>query len=179
MADNKVIFEVVATAKGFNIVNKQQKNLRNEIDKTTKSEKNLDKQRDKGYGRQQQAVIQTANSTKNFSKLNQTIGGSSGSGALVSTYALLAANVFAATAAFSALRNAAAVEKLGEGLRAFSNQTGQSLDLVSAKLKEVTGNAVSLEQAMRTAALSTSAGFGVAEMEGLTRVAKRSFSCSR
>ena len=172
MADNKVIFEVVATAKGFNIVNKQQKNLRNEIDKTTKSEKNLDKQRDKGYGRQQQAVIQTANSTKNFSKLNQTIGGSSGSGALVSTYALLAANVFAATAAFSALRNAAAVEKLGEGLRAFSNQTGQSLDLVSAKLKEVTGNAVSLEQAMRTAALSTSAGFGVAEMEGLTRVAK-------
>jgi hypothetical protein len=172
MADNKVIFEVVATAKGFNIVNKQQKNLRTEIDKTTNSEKNLDKQRDKGYGRQQQAVIQTANSTKNFSKLNQTIGGSSGSGALVSTYALLAANVFAATAAFSALRNAAAVEKLGEGLTAFSNQTGQSLDLVSAKLKEVTGNAVSLEQAMRTAALSTSAGFGVAEMEGLTRVAK-------
>jgi len=172
MADNKVIFEVVATAKGFNIVNKQQKNLRNEIDKTTKSEKNLDRQRDKGYGRQQQAVIQTANSTKNFSKLNQTIGGSSGSGALVSTYALLAANVFAATAAFSALRNAAAVEKLGEGLTAFSNQTGQSLDLVSAKLKEVTGNAVSLEQAMRTAALSTSAGFGVTEMEGLTRVAK-------
>jgi|DEB0MinimDraft_10_1074344.scaffolds.fasta_scaffold03847_2 hypothetical protein len=172
MADNKVIFEVVATAKGFNIVNKQQKNLRNEIDKTTKSEKNLEKQRDKGYGRQQQAIIQTANSTKNFSKLNQTIGGSSGSGALVSTYALLAANVFAATAAFSALRNAAAVEKLGEGLTAFGNESGQSLDLVSAKLKEVTGNAVSLEQAMRTAALSTSAGFGVAEMEGLTRVAK-------
>ena len=172
MADNKVIFEVVATAKGFNIVDKQQKNLRTEIDKTTNAEKNLHKQRDKGYGRQQQAVIQTANSTKNFSKLNQTIGGSSGSGALVSTYALLAANVFAATAAFSALRNAAAVEKLGEGLTAFSNQTGQSLDLVSAKLKEVTGNAVSLEQAMRTAALSTSAGFGVAEMEGLTRVAK-------
>ncbi len=172
MADNKVIFEVVATADGFNFVNKQQKNLRNEIDKTTNSQKNLDKQRDKGYGRQQQAMIQTANGTKNFSKLNQTIGGSSGSGALVSTYALLAANVFAATAAFSALRNAAAVEKLGEGLTAFSNQTGQSLDLVSAKLKEVTGNAVSLEQAMRTAALSTSAGFGVAEMEGLTRVAK-------
>jgi hypothetical protein len=172
MADNKVIFEVVATAKGFNIVNKQQKNLRNEIDKTTTSQKNLDKQRDKGYGRQQQAMIQTANGTKNFSKLNQTIGGSNGSGALVSTYALLAANVFAATAAFSALRNAAAVEKLGEGLTAFGNQTGQSLDLVAEKLKEVTGNAVSLEQAMRTAALSTSAGFGVAEMEGLTRVAK-------
>ena len=72
MADNKVIFEVVATAKGFNIVDKQQKNLRTEIDKTTNAEKNLHKQRDKGYGRQQQAVIQTANSTKNFSKLNHT-----------------------------------------------------------------------------------------------------------
>ena len=172
MADNKVIFEVVATAKGFEIVNKQQKKLRNEIDKTSASEKKLDKQRDKGYGRQQQAMIQTANSTKNFSKLNQTIGGASGSGALVSTYALLAANVFAATAAFNALRNAAGIEKLAEGLTAFGNETGQSLDLVSAKLKEITGNAVSLEQAMRTAALSTSAGFGVAEMEGLTRVAK-------
>ena len=172
MADNKVIFEIVATAKGFSIVDTQQKKLAKEIDNTTKSQKKLDKQRDKGYGRQQQAMIQTANGTKNFSKLNQTIGGSGGSGALVSTYALLAANVFAATAAFSALRNAAAVEKLGEGLQAFGNQTGMSLDLVAKKLKEVTGGAVSMEQAMRTAALSTSAGFGVTEMEGLTRVAK-------
>ena len=97
------------------------------------------------------------------------MGGSTGLGA---TYAILAANVFAATAAFNTFRSAMAVEKLEEGLRAFSTTSGQSLDIVSAKLQEATGNAVSFEQAMRTAALSTSAGFGTAEMEGLTKVAK-------
>ena len=43
---------------------------------------------------------------------------------------------------------------------------------MARRLQETTGNAVSFEQAMRTAALSTSAGFGTEEMEGLTRVAK-------
>ena len=166
---NKIVIEVVSTSKGLKMTTK-------EIEGVDKAQKKVKKSRtdlEKGTGRfnkQEKALYQTNLSTaKSFSKMNQTMGGSTG---LVATYAILAANVFAATAAFNTFRSAMAVEKLEEGLRAFSTTSGQSLDIVSAKLQEATGNAVSFEQAMRTAALSTSAGFGTAEMEGLTKVAK-------
>ena len=172
MADSRVLIEIVATGKGFKIVS-------NDINKTTKATNNLEKSQKKAaktgnqYDKQNKGIYQTnLSSAKSFSKLNQTIGGSGGSGALVGSYAVLAANVFAVSAAFNALRGAMQVEKLAEGLTQFSNQTGMSLDLVAKKLQETTGFAVSMEQAMKTAALSVSAGFGVREMEGLTRVAK-------
>ena len=100
--------------------------------------KGLEKQSGKTYGRFQQGAIGTANATKSFSKLNQTIGGggSGGAGALVGAYAVLAANIFAVTAAFNAFRGAAGVDKLTEGLEAFSNTTGQSLDLVARDFKK-------------------------------------------
>ena len=172
MADSRVIIEVVATSKGLKIVS-------SDINKTTKATNNLEKSQKKAtktgnqFDKQNKGIYQTnLSSAKSFSKLNQTIGGSGGSGALVGSYAVLAANVFAVSAAFNALRGAMQVEKLAEGLTQFSNQTGMSLDLVAKKLQETTGFAVSMEQAMKTAALSVSAGFGVREMEGLTRVAK-------
>jgi hypothetical protein len=174
VADNKVLIELQLVQKGdsISIVQKQ-------IDKTTKSTDKYSAAQDKLGGKidttnkKEKALYQSnLSSAKAFSKMNQTIGGSGGSGALVASYAVLAANVFAVTAAFNTLRQAAAVDKLTEGLQAFSNTTGQSLDIVAKRLQETTGFAVSFEQAMRTAALSTSAGFGVQEMEGLTRVAK-------
>jgi len=172
MANSKVVFEVVATSKGLKVVAK-------DIDKTSKATDKLAKSQDRAsrsgdrFDKQNKSLYQSnLSSAKSFSKMNQTIGGEGGSGALVGSYAILAANVFAVSAAFNALRGAMQVEKLAEGLQTFSNQAGISLDLVSRRLQEATGYAVSLEQAMTTAALSTSAGFGVAEMEGLTRVAK-------
>ena len=172
MANSKVVFEVVATSKGLKVVAK-------DINATSKATDNLGKSQDRlnkksgNFDKQNKSLYQTnLSSAKSFSKMNQTIGGSSGSGALVGSYAVLAANVFAVTAAFNTLRSAAGVEKLQEGLVQFGNQTGQSLELVSKRLQEATDNAVSFEQAMRTAALATSAGFGTTEMEGITKVAK-------
>ena len=49
--------------------------------------------------------------------MNQTIG-TGGSSGLVGAYATLAANVFAATAAFNALRQASQVQQLVAGLDA-------------------------------------------------------------
>ena len=176
MADDKILIQLEVQQKGnkLSVVAKDTEKLGKASERTAKSSEKLEKQSGKTYGRFQQGAIGTANATKSFSKLNQTIGGggSGGAGALVGAYAVLAANIFAVTAAFNAFRGAAGVDKLTEGLEAFSNTTGQSLDLVARRLQETTGNAVSFEQAMRTAALSTSAGFGTEEMEGLTRVAK-------
>ena len=172
MAQNKIVFiidtetgELVKATQNIKKNTKAIKDQESTQKKATKTANQFDKQNKSLYQN-------NLSSAKSFSKMNQTIGGSGGSGALVASYAVLAANVFAVTAAFNTLRTAAASEKLAEGLEAFSNTTGQSLDIVARKLQETTGHAVSFDMAMRTAALSTSAGFGVAEMEGLTRVAK-------
>ena len=171
MADNKIIFEVIATAKGVKVVQQQADKLATSTDKADKSTKNLDKTQQKNYGRQKQGVIQTANGTKNFSKLAQTINGGGGT-SLVGAYATLAANVFAATAAFSALSRAAEFKALEEGLSILGSQSGVTLSVLSQGLRDVTGGALSMEQAMRGAALGASGGFGGKELEGLAKIAK-------
>ena len=77
MADNKVLIEFQIVEKGGKIsaVAKDTEKLSKSQDKAAKSQKNLTKQQDMGYGRQKQGLVQTANSTKNFSKLANTIDG--------------------------------------------------------------------------------------------------------
>jgi len=170
MASNDIKFKVIATADGFDIVQKKQKGLADQIDKTNNSTKQLDKTQEKNYGRQKQGLIQTANGTKNFSKLSQTIGG--GSSGLVGAYATLAANVFAATAAFNAFRQAAAFEQLVEGFTFMANESGRTTSIVVDRLKEITGEALSTQEALQGASLALSAGFSSADLEGLAKVAR-------
>jgi len=172
MAKNKVAFEVVVTSKGFKVVQQEQGKLAASLDNTEKKTKNLNKTQDKHYGRQKQGLIQTANSTKNFSKLSQTIDGGGSGTSLVGAYATLAANVFAASAAFNALSRAAEFEKLREGLEIVGNQSGRTLSILADNLREATGMALSLEEAMSAAAIGISGGFGERELEGLAKVAK-------
>src|SRR5210317_1089818 len=148
MASNDIKFKVIATADGFDIVQKKQKDLADQIDKTNNSTKQLDKTQEKNYGRQKQGLIQTANGTKNFSKLSQTIGG--GSSGLVGAYATLAANVFAATAAFNFLRSSARFDVLTDGITELGNQSGRTLSVMADRLREVTGEAVSVEESFRS-----------------------------
>ena len=116
----------------------------------------------------------TLNSTKAFSKQAQSIGG--GSSGLVGAYATLAANVFAASAAFQCLNNAAAeFDVLEEGLVELGNQSGRTLSIVASKLREVTGAAISTEEAFRSAALGVSGGFGSSELRRTCKNSKRSF----
>jgi hypothetical protein len=91
---------------------------------------------------------------------------------LVPAYATLAANVFALTAVFGVLSRNDAIAKLQEGLEFTGRAAGRNLTLVAQKLQEITDNAISAEQAMRTTAVGVSAGFSQAQMEGLAKVAK-------
>lgn len=109
----------------------------------------------------------TSNSTKAFSKM--TSGISTG---LVPAYATLAANVFALTAAFGLLSRNDAISKLNEGLEHTGALAGRNLTMVADKMKEITGNAISAEQAMRAVAVGVSAGFSEDQLNSLTRVAK-------
>jgi len=174
VADNKVLIEFQIVQKGDKIsaVAKQTDKLTKSQEQNEKSQKRLSKQQEIGYGRQKQGLVQTANSTKNFSKLANTIDGGGGGTSLVGAYATLAANVFAATAAFNALSKAAEFQQLQQGLELVGNQSGRTLSVLADNLRAATDGALSLEQASRGAALGISGGFGGRELEGLATIAK-------
>lgn len=138
-----------------------------DAEKAAKSTDKATKSADK-YSKKNKGVAgATSNSTKAFSKM--TTGITDG---LVPAYATLAANVFALTALFGVLSRNDAISKLQEGLEFTGRAGGRNLTLVADKLKEITDNAISAEQAMRTTAVGVSAGFSQQQMEGLAKVAK-------
>ena len=138
-----------------------------DAEKAAKSTDKASKSSD-NYSKKNKGVAgATANGTKAFSKM--TTGISTG---LVPAYATLAANVFALTAAFGLLSRNDAIGKLNEGLEYTGALAGRNLTMVADKLQEITGNAISAEQAMRAVAIGVSAGFSEDQLNSLTRVAK-------
>lgn len=135
-----------------------------------KAAKNTDKAtRSAGHYQKKQKGVAgaTANGTKAFSKMTDGINGG-----LVPAYAEIAARVFALTAIFGQLKNAFAVEQLEAGFTRLGNISGQTAISMAKTIQTATGNAVSLEQALRSTAAGFSAGFSTDEMEGLAKIAK-------
>ena len=144
MATDKVLIEIVSTAKGLKVVAKDTEKLAKNVERTDKAYKDTEKSGNK-YHKQEKAIHQSNLSTaKGFSKMKETMG--SGSSGLVGAYATLAANVFAATAAFNALRQAAQVQTLAEGFNFLANTSGRTSELIANNLREITGNALSLRE---------------------------------
>ena len=172
MADNnKIIIEITTNDKGTTAAIKNNKKLKDSIDQTNKSTKNAKKTGD-GFHSQQKSLYQTnLSSAKGFSKQAQAIG-TGGSSGLVGAYATLAANVFAATAAFNALRGAAQVQTLIEGFTFLGNAVGQSSLQIANGLKEITNNAISLEDALRASAIALTSGFNTDQISKLAEVAR-------
>lgn len=137
--------------------------------KLSKSTDDLTNSRNRYHKAEKGAAGLGANSTKNFSKMNQAMTGSSG---LVAAYATLAANAFALSAAFGALRKAAAFEQLVSGLQEIGSAAGQNLPYLADQLRDITDNAISAEQALRATAVASSSGFSPDQLAKLTKVAK-------
>lgn len=150
---------------------KQMKDLGTETKKTTAATEKLGKTRDKNNRLEKGTAQISSNVTKNFSKMQQNIDGG-GSGGLVRAYALLAANVFALTAAFGVLSRSAQIDTLIESMDVLTTQGGSNIEVLSRKMKEAAGNSIDLAQAFRQVSLASSAGLNTAEIEGLTLVAK-------
>jgi len=151
----------------LNIVGKEAEAAAGSVDKLDKSSKKLNQTRGR-YNKLEKGVGQAGLSTgKAYSKMAGSI-----SGGLVPAYAVLAANVFAVTAAFGALSRAAQAENLERGLVAGGVASGIAMKTLSQSLVEATGNALSLEEAMRSTALVISAGFDTSTVEELGKVAK-------
>lgn len=168
---NKVLLEVEVTGKGIKVVQKDLEKTAASTNKAAEATDKLTRSRN-AYNKGEKGVAAAgANSTKNFSKMRGVIDGGGSSG-LVAAYATLAANLFAASAAFNALRNASKVEQLVQGLETIGTVSGRNLSVLASGLQEVTDYAISTEQALRSTALATSAGFSDAQLKNLGTIAK-------
>ena len=165
---NSITFTVNIDDKGsLSLLTKESKKAADGIDKVDKTTKKAGKTSDK-YSKQNKGVAgATSNGTKAFSKM--TTGINTG---IVPAYATLAANIFAVSAAFGALKRVAAFDQLVEGFQRTANESGQTASIVTRNLQLITDGAISSEQAFKSAAVGFSAGFSTAEIEGLTQVAK-------
>ena len=165
---NKIKLTIQVNDDGsLGIVGKKAKEAAAATDKLDKSSKNYNKTQQKSYRTQQGAAHTSSNLTKNFAKQSQGI-----SGGLVPAYAVLAANIFAVTAAFGALQRAAQVQQLTAGISALGQASGIAMNTLARSLQQVTGNALALEDAMRGTALAVSAGFNTNTLERLGKVAR-------
>jgi hypothetical protein len=184
VADSSVLLEVIVEGKNIKIVQREIEELGASINKATNAEEKNTKEKKKNkkatndstkagdrYSKGQKGVAgATNNSTKAFSKMRNAIGGQGGG--LVAAYATLAANVFAISAAFGVLQRAAAVEQLEKGITSLGQSSGIAMRSLSNGLKEATGNAIALEEAMRSTAMVIGAGFDSSTLERLGEVAR-------
>jgi hypothetical protein len=113
------------------------------------------------------ASRQSSNQTKNFSKMAQGI-----TGGLVPAYATLAANIFAIGAAFRFLQDAANYRILIQGQQEYANVTGESLSLITDRLRTATGAQLSFAEAAQSAAIGRAAGLSSDQLSRLGNVAK-------
>ena len=159
MAKNKIIIDIEVNGK-MQKATVSAKKLSDALDQTGKSARTADRNM-KG------ASQQSANGTKNFSKMAQGM-----TGTLVPAYATLAANVFAITALFSALKTAADFRVIQESQVAFSSATGVGLKSLTANIKSATDGLIGFTEASSAAAIGTASGLNMTQIENLATGAK-------
>ena len=155
----KLIFEVTDDG-SLKLLEGKLKNTKKATDNLSRSEATLNRNF-KG------ASQQSSNTTKNFSKMAQGI-----TGGLVPAYATLAANIFAITAAFRFLQDAANFRILIEGQQEFATRTGDSLATVTRRLREATGGQLAFAEAAQSAAIGRAAGLSATQLSRLGTLAK-------
>jgi lambda family phage tail tape measure protein len=119
------------------------------------------------YG-QARAAGGTGAAGRDFAKQAQGLGG------LVHVYATFAANLFAVSAAFTALRDAADTTNMVKGMDQLGAASGQALGSLAKRLVDVSDGAVSMREAMDATTKGVSSGMTAAQLLQLTEVAKKS-----
>lgn len=109
----------------------------------------------------------TGASARDFAAQAQGLGG------LVRLYATWAANVYAVGAAFTALRQAAGVENMIAGMNQLGVASGTALGSMSKDLVRITGNAISMQEAISATVKATSSGISGSQLQQLGLVATK------
>ena len=161
MAANEINLTIKVSDDGnLKIVGKNAEKAADGLNKAGKSARTADRNL-KG------ASQQSANGTKNFSKMAQGISGS-----LVPAYATLAANIFAITAAFGFLKESADFRVLQDAQIAFSSATGVGLRSLTSDIKEASDGLIGFKESAQAAAIGVAAGLNPKQIEGFAEGAK-------
>lgn len=121
----------------------------------------------KQYGQMRGSAGATGASARDFANQAQGLGG------LVRLYATLAANMFAAGAAFRALSNAMDTSNMVKGLDQLGAASGKALGTLSKRLAQTTGNAISMREAMEATVKASSSGMNSEQILKMGQVAKQ------
>ena len=160
MANNEINVKLKIQDDGsLKLTEKSAKKLGVALEKTGTSAKNTERQL-KGAART------SSNSTKNFSKMSQGI-----SGGLVPAYATLAAQIFAVSAAFQFLTEAANYKNMIDGQKAYGAVTGTSYTMITKQLQDATKGQLKYNEAARAAAIGSAAGLNAQQLSELGEVA--------
>jgi len=161
MANNDVIITMKIDDKGnISQVGKKAEQTGKKVDKLGKNVQSADRGM-KGISQQ------SSNTTKNFSKMAQGM-----SGGLVPAYATLAAQIFAVTALFRFLQQAADYRVLIEGQRAFAAETGIAYNSIARSLQDATDGQLAFKDASQAAAIGSAAGVSPDQLERLAGAAR-------
>ena len=160
-----LIVEIIA--KGLKEVSGEIRSLRSELTGTEKVSRTFSNAQAKITKANKGVAELTNNSTKAFSKQAGIVSG------LVPIYASVAANVFALSATFIALRKAADFDILAKSTENFSKRTGIALDAVAKDIQKITFGMLSLEDARKKVAIGVAAGFDSSTIEDLAKAATK------
>lgn len=108
---------------------------------------------------------QTGAAGRDFAAQAQGLGG------LVHVYATFAANIFAVSAAFTALSKAADFELMIKGMDQIGAASGKNLGTMANRLREITDGAISMKAALTATAQSNAAGISADQLSRLAAVA--------
>ena len=117
------------------------------------------------YGQARGSMGATGASGRDFANQAQGLGG------LVRLYATWAANVFAVSAAFTALSNAANVTNMIQGMNQLGVSSGIALGSMAKRFVEASDGAISLKDAVSATVKAVSSGLSQAQFEQLGKVA--------
>ena len=119
------------------------------------------------YGRARGSMGSTGASGRDFANQAQGLGG------LVRLYATYAANVFAVSAAFQALREAMNTTNMVRGLDQLGTATGTAMGSLAKRFSDASGGAISLRESMESTAKALSSGMTQKQFLQLGEVAKK------
>jgi len=117
------------------------------------------------YGQARGSMGATGASGRDFANQAQGLGG------LVRLYATWAANIFAVSAAFSALSNAANVTNMIQGMNQLGVSSGIALGSMAKRFVEASDGAISLKDAVSATVKAVSSGLSQSQFEQLGKVA--------
>ena len=114
------------------------------------------------------AAQASSNTSKNFSKMAQGI-----TGGLVPAYAVLAANVFAISAAFNFFKKAADTSILVKAQEDYTSKTGVGLKRIAQGLQEASDGMLTFQKSSEAAAIGVAKGFSPQQLNDLAIGARK------